>query len=259
MHTMKISAVACALFVAVSAEPVTAAPLTLSGTIRDFNASHPNMQRAIDGLRPGLVETTLDAQGKPVLIGSPGGSFTNQSDFAQWFRDVPGVNQSMGFDIQLTETAPGSGLFGYSSNSFFPVDNLLFGNEGRSHNYHFTYEIETQLSFSDLSQSFSFSGDDDLWVYVNDTLVLDLGGVHSVASGSFTGADLAGLGLTANTNYAMSIFFAERHTTQSNFSIQTSFATGNPALPPVPLPAALPLLAGAVAGLSLLRRRKTVG
>ena len=83
--------------------------------------------------------------------------------------------------------------------------------------------------------------------------------MHPAVSGSFSGADLAALGLNANTNYDMTIFFAERHTTQSNFKIQTTFVTTPaPAPSPVPLPAALPLLLAGLGGLgAIARRRKT--
>lgn len=229
--------------------------LSLTGTIRDFSDSHPDFEGTIGGLEPGAVKGTLFG-GKPKLSaqGKASSQFTTQGRFSQWYRDVPGINQSTPYTIDLTDP-DGDGLYSYSSNAFFPINDQLIGNEGRSQNYHFTYEIAGQMSFA-ADDSFTFEGDDDMWVFVGDKLALDLGGVHGKATSSFTGSDLIGLGLNPGENHDFNIFFAERHTTQSNFAITTSLAISTP--PPVPLPASFPLLfAGAgVFGWLRWRRRR---
>ena len=120
-----------------------------------------------------------------------GTDFSTEANFNQWYRDVAGVNQSKAFSLDLTETSPGSGILSYTNNSFFPIDGELFGNQGRSHNYHFTLQLAGQFSFQD-NQSFTFTGDDDLWVFIDNRLAIDLGGVHGRETAS---VHLDGLGL----------------------------------------------------------------
>ena len=249
---------------------VGAATVTLSGTVRDFCA--PDIAPAYDGdpgctqlsdfegatpgVVTGMVNDTLTG-GLPTAGANIVAGASSVANFAKWYTDSPGFNLSQPISIDLTETAPGSGVFTYSSSSFFPIDGALYGDQGRPHNYHFTLHLEGLLSFDDadgLTDLFSFTGDDDLWVFVDGKLALDLGGVHSAASASFSEADLVALGLAPNTQYALDIFFAERHTTESNFNITTALSLAPPN--PIPLPAAAPLFLSALAGLGFVARRR---
>jgi fibro-slime domain-containing protein len=193
-------------------------------TIRDFHADHPDFQVYSGwGETTGLVAATLGADVKPVFARTGEGTEYNQQitsadTFNQWYRDVPGVNLAFQEEIPLTQNA--DGLYEYSSNAFFPLDDEpdSFGNDGNNHNFHFTTEVHLKFFYQG-GEVFNFTGDDDLWMFIDGQLAMDLGGLHPQTSGSVA---LDTLGLTRGEEYTMDIFHAERHTDQSNFHITTS-------------------------------------
>jgi fibro-slime domain-containing protein len=201
----------------------------LVGVIRDFTDEHPDFEGVLGDDR-GIVENDLGSDLKPVYAGTPTTPTTNgQAAFDQWFRDVPGVNQAIPFTIPLGDNG---GVLTFEDGDFFPIDDQGLGNQGRAHNYHFTYEIHAEFIFEG-GEVFTFTGDDDLFTFINGRLAIDLGGVHGAESATIDlSAEADNLGIVVGGTYPLDFFFAERHTTESNFRIDTSIACFNEVDPP---------------------------
>ncbi len=206
----------------------------LFGVVRDFKrgsqtGGHPDFDMAPSQDVKGIVKNTLGADGKPAYASASGTTVgvTSQSTFDQWYRDTAGVNMTYILGLKL-ETANGLSTFsaskgnggGLPDSSFFPLDEQGFGNEGQDHNFSFTTEIHTSFTYNG-GESFTFKGDDDVWVFINKQLVIDLGGRHAQETGTVS---IDSLGLVRGSTYDLAVFHAERHITESNFQIQTTLA-----------------------------------
>jgi fibro-slime domain-containing protein/RHS repeat-associated protein len=191
--------------------------LILDATIRDFSDAHTDFENAAGFWQRNVVAPILGDDGTPTFVGANGAGWVSSRDsFEQWFHDVPGVNQTTVMPLEWTRSADGS--YRLYDPEFFPIDGQLLGNEGRTHNYHFTLEQHATFTYRG-GEVFRFTGDDDLWLFINDRLVIDLGGVHTAESASVA---LDTLGLTIGESYSFDLFFAERQTVDSFFEATTS-------------------------------------
>ncbi len=219
--------------------------ISLTAIVRDFKGvdegGHPDFERnkAVKegGNNKGAVAPAIGADGKPVFTG-PTKGFTTAENFDQWYRDVPGVNLSTLITLTLPLQADGTYVYDdkddpvYGNGGFFPIDGQVYGNSAAnpSHNFHFTTELHARFTYDAAGgQMLRFLGDDDVWVFINGELVIDLGGTHSPMEQV---VDMTGLGLVDDETYTMDLYHAERQTNGSNFRFQTNVELETTAITP---------------------------
>lgn len=95
------------------------------------------------------------------------------------------------------------------------------GKAGR--NQQFCFESHANFVYKP-GLRFNFRGDDDIWVFIDKKLAVDLGGTHLAAPGYVDLDNFKGKSgeLKSGNTYDLDIFFCDRRTTMSNVRIKTN-------------------------------------
>lgn len=155
-----------------------------------------------------------------------GSSSTGQvagiSTFNQWFSSVPGINDFERHQMFLTNTG---GNYEMSTTEWDPINGELYGNEGDSGNRGFTFAGESQFEYAECAdQYFEIETAMDAWVFIDDELVIDLGGNTGMSSQRIQ-TDRMNL---ADGLHTLRVFIAQRQAGTDGLRITTSLGLTPP-------------------------------
>lgn len=205
---------------------------------------HPDFQ-CYNGAETGMVQTELVA-GRPVRSATAS-RISSAESFDLWYRSDDDYNRTAA--QQMTLSRIGEGTYRFDSESFYPLSSPLDGSAptgfpteglesllsdgggGGNQNFFFTSEVRFWFEYGG-TETLAFSGDDDVWVFINGRLAVDIGGVHGRLDGSITLSQCASADPTENAPgcrapldlriggiYEAVVFQAERHTTRSQYRL----------------------------------------
>ena len=134
-----------------------------------------------------------------------------------WSCDIDGyAPEGWPMFVQGSETAS-TGNSSYSHRWTSSEENSK-GNGGC--NQHFCFESHAKFAFK-RGRKFSIRGDDDIWVFINNKLAVDLGGTHLSTPG-YVDLDFFMKDAKVDAIYDIDVFFCDRRTTMSNMRISTN-------------------------------------
>ncbi|MBO4351547.1 MAG: DUF4215 domain-containing protein [Proteobacteria bacterium] len=185
----------------------------------------------------GVVAEELDIDNTPSLMPpsniktlsvSNGNScldlYTCPEVFKWWYKDMPGLNRTLNRSLLLNREG-NENVYKYSSSYFYPIGvDEGYGKEGSNgeRNGEFSCTIQTYFRFDAKNEELTFAGDDDVWVFFNRRLAIEVAGIHGAWRKTVTLTEEVAkekFHMYAGGIYPIHMFHAERCTGESSFEL----------------------------------------
>jgi fibro-slime domain-containing protein len=184
---------------------------------RDFDTSHIDFQQAAGGQEMGIVLPALGADRTPQYNPIAHTTVASAGSFADWYHDHP-VNVPIARKL-IGNPAAGRLFFGIDY-VFFPIDDAGLPERTNGHNFEFTMELHARFTTTG-QDDIVLDSDDDSWLFIDQVLQIELGGVHDFRTASL---DLTPLGFVPGSEHTLDLFYAERGPTTATMQINPSIA-----------------------------------
>lgn len=175
-----------------------------------------------------ITSSTLNSEHLPTAFGGemlPNRGVKGEA-FNRWFNEVEGKSRAVASTIDLKYDTKLIN-FSYDNDGFYPFGKDIL----------FTFNLGIPIEIlSEGKEDFSIVADDDTWVYIDDKIILDMGGIHKAVSGEFRIHDngevysavgneelaYSGIKLEKNAGAVIRIFHANRDSGESVFKLSFS-------------------------------------
>ncbi len=189
------------------------------------------------GMEQGLVDFYLGEDGLPVGLGGRLTANRGVDDMSRWFDAVKNKSKKYPGTLALRYVAKEL-KFSYENEEFYPLDDVDFSNDdpinNDGHNHLFTMNLAVPFSvLGNGKETFTIEADDDTFVFIDDRLAIDMGGIHVATGGEIWISEdgevytnmmdgeraFAGIKLELGENAVIRVFHADRDTNGSVFKM----------------------------------------
>ena len=190
------------------------------------NHAHPDFATCATTRCENVVYKELSSDGKPVL--RPSSEVTTVSGsqcrgyyscsylFNLWYRDSE-LSRTIKKTIELSKTSDDPIVYEKNDSTFYPITGqTIDGNKGE-----FSSEFETYFKYNG-GETLTFNGDDDVWVFFNGRLGVEVAGIHGAWEKSITFDEETAardFNMFPGGIYSLKMFHAERCTGESSFRL----------------------------------------
>jgi hypothetical protein len=230
--------------------PARANVITMSATYYTITSSDQDVNVLATGLFNNEVQSGLGPDGLPVLNAAAYGCTSGCFTIAPLPQDLTASGEitwwSPSLNSDVTETGTGSITLPYSNVNFYPPNGTGASDGGTTGFQAAVFSTILNVP-SPESISFNIGADDVAFVYLDGSVVCEVGGVHGDMPGTCTSSTLT------TGNHTLQLFYADLELVDAELTFNVTTSNINS----TPEPASFVMICTALAGFGVIRRRRT--